>query len=80
MSIPVPYTTADIRWTGVVKVREDTGAFLEVIALETRGAVSVIAVSLALIRYGNTHFVSVEGPALGASKADLIVPVPSTAA
>ena len=62
--VPVPHTTADIRWTGIIEVREDTSAVFQVIALVTGSAVSVFTVRLALIRDRNANFISVEGPVL----------------
>ena len=75
--VPVPGGTPKVRWTGVVEIREHTGAVLEVIALEAGSAVSIIVVALALIRNNGTDLVGVEGSALRAGKADLVVPVPS---
>jgi len=76
--VPVPSSTSRVSGLCVVEVRENALSFLEVVALVARGTVSVGSVGHALIRNGDTNVVSVENPSVGASKADLVVPVPSS--
>jgi hypothetical protein len=78
--VPVPSTASGIGGVGVVGGREDTGTVLEVIALEAGEAGTIAVVGSALVRDRGADFVGVENPSVGAGEADLVVPVPSTAA
>lgn len=50
----------------------------QVITFETSSAESGCVVGFALISNGNTDFVSVEGPFVGAGKAHLVGPIPGS--
>ena len=75
--VPVPSGTSGVSRLGVVGGGKDAGTALEIIAL-IAGQAGTLGVSCsALIRNGNADLVGVEDPVFRASKADLIVPVPS---
>jgi hypothetical protein len=78
--VPVPSGASDIRRGSSVGGRVEALPVLEVEALVTGGAVTIVGVGLAVIVDGNTDLVRVENPVFGASQTDLIVPVPSSAA
>jgi hypothetical protein len=64
----------------IVGGREDTLSIGKVITLVAGKAVSAGIMGGALVRYSNADFVGVEDPSVGALKADLVVPVPGSAA
>jgi hypothetical protein len=78
--VPVPGSTSRVSGFGVVGVREDAFSFFKVVSFEAGEAVSVFSVRSTKVRNGGTDFFSVENPTLRAGKADLVVPVPGSAA
>jgi hypothetical protein len=50
----------------------------QIIALEALSAESSCVIRFALISNGNTDFVSVEGPFVGAGKTHLVGPIPGS--
>jgi hypothetical protein len=52
----------------------------QIVAFVAGSTISIIGVSPALIRDGDTDFLRVEDPSIGAFQANLIVPVPSSTA
>ena len=77
--VPVPGSASLISGLGVVGEGEEALSVLEVISFVADGAVTGNVVFLALVSNGDADFVGVEGPSLGAGKADLVVPVPGGA-
>lgn len=77
--VPVPGGAADLSRSGVVGLREDASAVAEVVTLVAGGAGSAAVGGLAEVAHGHAHFVAVEGPVGGASKTNLIFPIPSGA-
>jgi len=78
--VPVPAGTAGISGLGIIEGSKDAGSVLEVVSLEASQAETSGIVSFALITNSNTDFVGVESPSIRALKADLIVPIPNSAA
>ena len=77
--VPIPGSASLISGLGIVGEGEEALSVLEVISFVADGAVAGSVVLLALVGNGNADFVGVEGPSLGAGKADLVVPVPGGA-
>ena len=75
--VPVPGGASRVSGFHVIRGREDASSVDEVVSLEAGEAVTVLGVSGALVSNGNTSAVGILEPVLGASKADLIFPVPS---
>ena len=80
MVVPIPDTTSDIRWLGVVEFREDADSFFKIVSFEAGSTVSVFSVCLTLVGNWHAHLVGVENPVGRALEAKLLVPVPSGAA
>ena len=79
--IPVPSGTSEVGGSGVVGGREDTLTVNEVIAFVARGAGSVLIVRSTLIRNNDTSgSFFVKDPSIRAGQANLVVPVPGSAA
>ena len=80
MVVPIPGSAARVSRLSVVGVGVEALSILEVIAL-IAGQAGTFGVSCgALIRNGNADLFIIECPSLRASKADLIFPVPVSAA
>jgi hypothetical protein len=78
--VPVPGGAASISGLGVVELGEEALSVLEVVSLEAGKASTGIVVGLALIGNGHTDFVGIESPLGRALKADLVEPIPGSAA
>jgi hypothetical protein len=78
--VPVPGSASGVSRLGVVGVREQALSVLEVVSFEAGSTVTILSVGLTLIRNGDTNLVGVEDPSARAGEADLIVPVPGSAA
>ena len=76
---PVPSSTSEISRLGVVRVRENTFSFFQVISIEAFSAVSVLSMSLTLVRNWHADVFGVENPIFRADQAFLVVPIPSSA-
>jgi len=64
--VPVPGSAAGIGWLGVVGVREEAGALLEVVALVAGLTGTAGIVGLAVVRNGHADLLVVENPQVGA--------------
>lgn len=72
--IPVPGGTSDIG--DLLDWSEDTLSVVQVVANIAAEAVAIAVEGVALVGNGDTDFVGIENPVVGALKADLLVPVP----
>ena len=63
-----------------VRGREDASTIFKVVSIVASSAVSIVSTGSALIRNRHADIVIVEDPVSGAGEADLIVPVPGSAA
>jgi hypothetical protein len=77
--VPVPLSAAGVSGLGAVGGRKGANSILEVVALEAGQTETSGIVGFALIADGYADLFVVEDPTVGASKADLIVPVPDRA-
>ena len=76
---PIPSSTSEVSRLGVVEIREKAFSFFQVISIEAFSAVSVLSMSLTLVRNWHTNVIGVEGPIFRADQAFLIVPIPGSA-
>ena len=76
---PVPSGTSEVGRSGVVGGREDASSVDEVIAFVAGKTVSIISMGSAVIRDSDASTISIEDPVLGASQADLVIPIPGGA-
>jgi hypothetical protein len=77
--VPVPGGASRVSGLGVVKLREETLSFNQIVSLETLSAETSGVVSLALVRYGDTGLVRIKDPVLGTDETNLVDPVPGSA-
>jgi hypothetical protein len=77
---PIPGSAARVSGLCVVEVREEALSVLEIVSEIACKAVSAIFVSFTLISNRNANLVGIGEPSAGAFQADLVVPVPSSAA
>ena len=76
--IPVPGSTSEVTWLGIVGFREGTSSVFKVISLEAFRASSILVMFSTKIRNRDANFLGVEDPAIGALQADVVVPIPSS--
>ena len=60
--VPIPGGTSEVSGLHVVGFREDAFSFNEVVSLVASSAVTIFGVFSALVRDGNTNFVSIKDP------------------
>ena len=79
MVVPIPDTTSDIRWLGVVGFRENADSFFKIVSLETSSTVTVFSMSLTLVGNWHTNSFSVKDIEVGAFQTFLVIPIPDSA-
>ena len=62
--VPIPGFAARVSGLGVVELREDTGTFDKIVALEARGTETSGIIRLALITDSDTKTVSIKSEAI----------------
>ena len=76
---PVPSGASEVGRSGVVGGREDASSVDEVVSFVAGKTVSIIGMGSAVIRDSDASTISIEDPVLGASQADLVIPIPGGA-
>ena len=76
--IPVPSSTSKVGRLSVVRLRENTFSISKIITLVAFRASTILVPSFTLVRNGNTFFISVENPSVGAFQTNLVGPIPSS--